>query len=638
MSFGNPLALWALLALAGLIVLDLLRQGTVATRWPGISRLWAGRDAVDLRTPATKPRARWLFWSGLVLVVLALAQPRFGAAEVPVDQTPREVLVALDLSRSMLARDVRPSRLEHAKLLVRGLLDKLAGERAGLALFASTSYLQIPLSEDYESISMLLPGLTPAAFPRSGTDFSAMLRTGLDAFSNLEGVQRYLVVLSDGESFNENWKPLLADYKKRGIHIVAVGVGTAGGAVIPGDNDAALRDPATGLEAITRFRSATMQALATETQGQYLEANTWTSLADVIRKLDAGVKKEAVTRKSDHLLVERYRWLLVPAVVLLWISFCGELPVRPATRRFAGGLPLEALRKGGAALAGSNAAASAAALLVLLAVWQPRLGAAPEEVHRAEQAASDLAEQQAAVEEDDDPSGRPAPVTRIGGMVSRRIAEILAKPAPSADDYTALVIDMMAYAENNLKARQRFPNSVIEDALAAIDRGAALDAQGGDWTSFRTELVKFHAANNSPWKLAQADAAGKSDLATGFDPDHDIQTNGQGSGGVASSDPAERQAMEEMKRKIGQNAAFGTMGDERKKPAGSAFDEAPPPPPDSHLVGGHNHEEEHEIEAHPELVLPLQRLALVRAQDTPAKLFQMLEGTDNSPLLQGPEW
>lgn len=635
MSFGQPQSLWLLLALAVLAAFDLLRQGTVAARWPGISRLWASRHTIDLRTPAATPRARWLFWSGLALLILALAQPRVGPADVPVEQSPREVLIALDLSRSMLARDVRPSRLEHAKLLVRGLLDKLAGERAGLALFASSSYLQIPLSEDYGSIATLLPGLTPAAFPRSGSDFAAVLRTGLEAYSTDDGVRRSLVILSDGEAFNEAWKPLLAEYRKRGIRIVGVGLGTAGGAVIPGENDAALRDPATGLEAITRARPATLQAFAAETQGQYVEANTWTNLADVIRRLDAGVKPKAATKKSDHLLVERYRWLLAPAVVLLWFSFCRELPVRPATRRLAGDVPSEALAKGGAMPGGAQAAATAAALLVLAAICHPRLLGAPEEVHRAEQAAGDLAEQEAAMEEDD--SDRPAPVARIGSMVSRRIKEILANPNASSDDYAALVIDLMAYAENNQKARLRFPNSVIEDALAAAARGEALNPQGGDWAAFRAGLEKFRAANNTPWKLAQADGAGKSDLTTGFDPEHDMQTNGLGNGGIPS-DPAAQQALAELRKKIGQNAAFGVMDDGKKKPAASAFDEPPPPAPDAQVVGGHDHEEEQELDAHPELVLPLQRLALVRAQDTPAKLFQMLEGTDNFTLREGPEW
>ncbi len=627
MNFALPQFLWLLLLVAAGAALEVFRQGKVATRWPGVSWLWAHRHTLDLRSPVTGTRARWLYWSGLALLVLALARPRYGAAEVPVEPAPREVLVALDLSRSMLARDVRPSRLEHGKLLIRGLLDKLAGDRVGLALFASSAYLQIPLSEDYEAIATLLPGLNPGAFPRSGSDFAAVLRTGLEAFSTGDGVRRTLVIVSDGEAFNEAWKPLLADYRKRGIRIVGVGLGTAAGAVIPAENDAALRDPATGLEVITRARPQTLQAFAAETHGQFIEANAWTNLADLVRKLDADIEVQAATKPSDHLLVERYRWLLAPAVLLLWLSFCRELPVRPAQRRQIGIVP---------GLSAGVVAATGAALVALVALLPPRLLAAPEEVHRAEQAASDQAEQQAAAAAEEDEAGRPAPVTRIGGMVGRRIQEMLANPQASSDDYAALVIDFMAYAENTLKARQRFPNSVVDDALAAAAKGERLNPRGGDWGAFRSELERYRAANNSPWKFASADAAGKSDLATGFDPEHDLQTNGQGNGGIAS-DPAAQQALAELRRNVGRNSAFGGMGESREKRAASPFD-VPPPPADAQLVGGRQEEQERELEAHPELVLPLQRLALVRAQDTPAKLFQMLEGTDNSTFREGPEW
>jgi Ca-activated chloride channel family protein len=523
----------------------------------------------------------------------------------------------------MLARDVRPSRLDQAKLLTRGLLDKLAGEHVGLVLFSSSAYLQVPLSEDYETISTLLPTLSPSAFPRSGSDFTAMLKAGLESFSTNDGVQRYLVVLSDGEAFNESWKPLLATYRERGIHIVSAGIGTTTGAVIPGADEVALRDPVSGLEVITRFRPATLEAFATETKGQYLEASTWVSLSEAIRRLDMGEKKKGVTRKDEHLLVERYRWLLLPAFVLLWWSFTRELPVRPAQRRMtrkAEDLPV-------IGTAGGRVVASVIFVFVAMTAVKPDLWA-----HDPEPTTSDMAEQQA---QDDDPD-KPTPMTRIGSMVGRRISEILANPKANSDDYAALVIDMMAFAENQLKARQRFPNSVIEDALAAAAHGEKLAPEGGDWARFRKELTAMREANSSPWKLAAADAAGKSDLTTGFDPDHDMQTNGKGNGGVAS-DPGAQQALDDLKKKIGQNAAFGAMGNEKKSVAAN-FDEPPPPPSDAQVIGGKHEEEEHEIEAHPELVLPLQRLALVRAQDTPAKLFQMLEGNDTNTFREGPEW
>lgn len=624
MKFGQPYALWLLALIGVLVVIDILRRGSLATLWPKVGRLWAGRHSVDLHTPTVKPRPRWLFWSGLTLVVLALAQPRFGKADLPDDETPREVLIALDLSRSMLARDVRPSRLEHAKVLVRGMLDKFAGEHAGLVPFAGSAYLQLPLSPDYEILTSFLPDLSPDAFPKGGSDFTAMLKTALESYSSEEGVQRFLVVLSDGEAFNESWKPLLAQFKSRRIHIISVGIGTTGGAVVPGPNQTSVKDPITGREVISRLNPATLKAFADGTDGRYVDAAAWANLSDVIRRLAATEEKSAARRKDEHRLVERYHWALVPALALLWLSFIRELPVRPAQRKLARGTPATTTMP---ELARRAATASVLILVSLLALDSAKLRA-----HDPEPVSSDAAEQES---ETDDPD-RPTPMTRIGSMVGQRITEMLAKGQPSSDDYTALVIDMMAFAENNLKARQRFPNSVLDDALVAIDQGRSINVDGGDWDRFRTELAQMREANNSPWKLAVPDSAGKSDLTTGFDPDHDMQTNGRGSGGVAS-DPGAQRALDDLKKKVAKNAAFGAMSDEAKKRA-AVFAEPPPPPPDAQMVGGQQAQQEQEIEAHPELVLPLQRLALVRAQDMPAKLFRMLDGDDQTVLREGPDW
>jgi len=627
MTFGAPGFLLLLIPLAALAARDGLRQSSAAARWPGIARLWAGRREIDLRTPAERARVRWLFWSGLALLAAALAQPRYGAAQVPAERTPREVLIALDLSRSMLARDLRPSRLDQAKLLARALLDKLAGERAGLVLFAGSAYLQLPLSEDYAAITALLPELSPAAFPKGGSDFGAMLRTGLDSFSADDGVPRTLVLLSDGEAFNDQWKPLLDDYRKRGIRILAVGLGTATGAVIPGPDDTTVKDPRTGREVITRAQPGVLQAFAAATAGRYVDGDSWINLADAVRRLDSVRDQPRGFRRDERRLTERYAWLLVPALALLWLSFCRELPVRPAQRRLAGAL----VAPGRPAAPAPAAAAAAVSALLFVLACQPFLRAQP--AAEPEPAPSDLAEQQAEI---DDPD-KPTPMTRIGGMVGRRIEEMLRSGRRSSDDYAALVIDIMAFAENNLKARQRFPNSVIEDALAAAAAGEALDRAGADWARFRRDLAAMHEANNSPWQVTGPDAAGRADMETGFDPEHDMKTNGRGSGGSAPSDPAARQALDELKRKVAQNSAFGTMTD-GPRPQAASYDEAPPPSPDDQVVGGRREDEIHEAEAHPELVLPLQRLALVRAEDLPAKLYQMLEGHDPNPLREGPDW
>ncbi|MBC7368252.1 MAG: VWA domain-containing protein [Undibacterium sp.] len=607
MNFGLPHALWLLPVVAALALLDGLRQGAVAGRWPGITRLWAGRDHVDLNVFIKPPRVRWRFWSGLALMIVALASPRWGPVDVPLEDQPKEVLIALDLSRSMAARDVRPSRLDHAKLLVQGLLDKLAGERAGLVLFAGTAYLQLPLSVDYDILAGLLPNLSPDYFPQGGTNYDAMLRTSLAAFSQAEGVERILVVLSDGEAFDDQWKCALAQLQKRGVHIIALGVGTSAGGVIPLGAGSVVKD-VSGSEVVTKLKPATLEEMAKVTGGVYMAAPSWVSAADLLKRVVSTAKKTTAFKKDETRRVERYQWALVPALVFLALSFWRELPVQPRAR----GLRLPAAKATVRGRSTPGAGATVAGLMLLLTVGL----------------AQDLAE----MEDTNGPASR-TPMATLGAMVGKRIEQILAKPKPESFDWVSLTIDMIAYMENTLKARQRFPLSVADDARRAIDLGESIEKAGGDWDKLRADVAVLVRADKEPWKTARPDAAGKSELPPGFDPDHDMkESNGRGGPGVAS-DPNATAGVDDTKEKFSASSAFGEMETGKRN-----LTPPPPLPSDMQLVGNEKTAADIEREEHPELILPLQKLDHVRSQDAPAKLFQMLEGTRRDLVPQGPDW
>jgi Ca-activated chloride channel family protein len=611
MSLGQPHALWWLLLIAALALLDGMRQGVVAARWPGIMRLWAGRERVDLAVTIKPPRVRWRFWLGLALLVVALAGPRYGFVDVPVGQQPQEVMIALDLSRSMLARDVKPSRLDHAKLLIQGLLDKLSGERVGLVLFAGTAYLQLPLSVDYDILAGLLPNLSPDYFPQGGTNFRAMLETSLAAYSPNAGVPRVLVVLSDGEAFDDAWKPLAAQLKQRGVRLVTLGIGTSAGAVIPLGRDGVVRD-ATGVEVVTKLKAATLEAMAKATDGLYAPAPSWVNVVDLLKRVGTAESKATAFVQDQTRRVDRYAWALVPALVLLALSFWRELPVRPRARDVR--LPVAK------SVAARPRAAWVAGLATLSLVSLVFVGYA----------------QDAAENEDPNSPAARTPMATLGAMVGRRIEQILAKPKPDSFDCVSLAIDLIAYMENNLKARQRFPISVPDDALRAVALGETLDRAGGDWPKLRADIDALARANREPWKTARPDAAGKTTLTPSFDPAHDmIESNGRGGVGFNPSDPnAASGEPDEAKTKFAANSAFGSLAANSAAP-----NPGPPlPPSDMQVVGNERTAADQEREEHPELILPLQKLDHVRSQDAPAKLFQMLEGTRHDLVSSGPDW
>ena len=241
MTFATPQLFWLLLIPVAVLVWELTRaRRTAAVGQPKILRAEAGSDSLQLSTfnsqsstSAASRRPRLWLCFGLSLAVLALARPQYGRIDEPVFDQSREILLAVDLSRSMLTPDVKPSRLERAKLLIQSLLERLAGERIGLVVFSGTAFLQSPLSADYEILREFLPNLGPDYLPEGGTNYTALVQTALAAFKQSGSADRFLIVLSDGEATDDTWKAAAAELKKKNIRVLALGIGTAAGAMIP---------------------------------------------------------------------------------------------------------------------------------------------------------------------------------------------------------------------------------------------------------------------------------------------------------------------------------------------------------------------------------------------------------------------
>ncbi len=333
MSFHSPHLLWLLGPLVLLFSWELARHtARAAATWPKIARAWAGAFDVSLgsrhTTAETRPRI-WL-WFGLAFCIVALARPQWGTAEEQVFDQSREVLIAVDLSKSMLAQDVKPSRLDRSKLLIQSLLDGLKGERLGLVLFAGTAFLQSPLSADYEILREFLPSMNPEYLPEGGSNYQAMLEASVQAFGT-STADRYLIVLSDGESTSEDWKGLTDTLKQKGIRVIGLGIGTAQGAFIP-DNAGGFVKDERGAVVLSRLNSSTLQELAQVTGGAYTDASAWIDLPALLKKTVEAGRKGDFSEKNAARKIERYQWFLAPGLLLLLISYWAEFPVRPRER------------------------------------------------------------------------------------------------------------------------------------------------------------------------------------------------------------------------------------------------------------------------------------------------------------------
>lgn len=555
MTFSHPHAFWLLAVLAGAALLDRVKRETNQLACPRIPRLRAHATSIDFPKEQTRREFRWRLWLGCALLVVALAGPRLGYVREADEKGSREVVVAFDLSRSMLARDVKPSRLDHAKLLTSALISRAAGDRIGLVLFSSSAYLQLPLSNDYDILAEMLPNLAPDYFPVSGTNYGAMLKSALTAFGTTGNAERYLVVLSDGEAFDQEWRTFIPELKQRGIHVIGLGVGTPGGSLIP-EGNRAIRD-ANGLEVLTRLEPATLQALANETGGSYHRADTYVDINALLSAPISADANAASFKLSQTRMVERYRWALVPAIILLALSFWRDFPVHPSMRL----VRLPATPRAKSTL---RPGAVAAALVVVAITLAPPLRSQDEDEQQKEQS-----------------ENANTPMRSLANLVTQRISGMLASPAPNANDCVSLVIDIVNYCEQMLRAHQRFPVSIIDDAHRAINWGEQMEPAGGDWPKLRATLDELLKADTEPWKTTRPDAAGKVAMKLGYDPATEMKEDRRASRGGA---------VEEVT-----NAA--------------------------------------------DLALPLLKLDQVRRQDQPARLFQMLEGKNRQLApITAPQW
>lgn len=612
MNFHSLHLLWLLLPLLLMFSFDLARRvGGGATRWPKIARAWAGAFDVSLgsrhSTAETRPRI-WL-WFGLAFCVIALARPQWGVIEEKVFDQSREVLIAVDLSRSMLAEDVKPSRLERSKLLITSLLDSLKGERVGLVLFAGTAFLQSPLSADYEILREFLPALGPAYLPEGGSNYKSMLETSIQAFGT-STADRYLIILSDGESTEEGWKELGDALKTKGIRVIGLGIGTAQGSFIP-DGSGAFAKDVRGAVVLSRLESGTLQHLAQTTGGAYADASSWVDLPGLLRTTVEAGRKGEFSEKNTARLIERFQWFLAPGLLLLLLSFWTEFPVRPRERA----LPLGAGKARNAERGTQNPKLRSSATVAALAAF---LWLSAFSIPHSAQA-------QAAPSTDD----------TLAKPLTATVARLADKDDIAAKDFAELAQATITFGQRLKTGQQPAPEGVVRDGLAAVDRGEKLDAKAADWPRLREELEALLEKPEPPKQDQQQQQDQNQDQQQ--QKNDQQQKQDQQNKDQQQQDQQQSDQQQQQQQQNEQQEAFGDMKEqENQEQQGEEHDQPPPPQPQTQKVGGQKEKKEEQLD--PTLAVPLQKLDQVRNQDSPAKLQQLMQGQQQKPSKKGKDW
>ena len=273
-------------------------------------------------SPARRRLKRTLFVLGLACLFIAMARPEWGNHWVELKHRGIDILLAFDVSRSMLSPDIKPNRLQRAKLAVRDFAAKLDGDRIGLIPFAGTSFLMCPLTTDYDAFTSSLDALDTETIPKGGTNIGGVIRDALQILAK-ETNYKILVLITDGEDLSQDALAAAQLAKKEKMVIYTVGVGTKQGELIPlGDNSGKFVKDISGKFVTSRLDEKTLTALAQATGGIYVPLGTMGQGLDTIyqHKL-ALIPKEEHAQRKRKVPIERFQWPLGAALLFFCADF-----------------------------------------------------------------------------------------------------------------------------------------------------------------------------------------------------------------------------------------------------------------------------------------------------------------------------
>lgn len=273
--FENPDYLW-LLMLVPLLVSAWVLNRLTATRK---IRSAGDRDLVaGLMPEASRLRQGFKFILQLVAFILAVflvARPQFGSKLTDIKRRGVEIIIALDVSNSMLAEDIQPNRLERAKQSISRLVDELEHDKIGLIVFAGDAYTQIPVTTDYISAKMFLSSINPGIVPKQGTAISSAIELGVNSFSPKLDESKALIIITDGENHEKDPVKSAELALEKGVVIHTIGIGSEEGVPIPvitGGRRDYLKDNE-GNTVITKLDDSVLKEIALKTGGKYVRAS-----------------------------------------------------------------------------------------------------------------------------------------------------------------------------------------------------------------------------------------------------------------------------------------------------------------------------------------------------------------------------
>ena len=297
LRFEDPIYLWMLLIIP---ILVLMRFIVWRKRKRNLRKFGDPSLLKEMMPDVSKYRPTikfCLLLSAITILIFMIARPQVGSKILHEKREGIEVLIALDISNSMLAQDVIPSRLEKSKLLIEDLVDHFTNDKVGLVVFAGDAFVQLPITNDYVSAKMFLQNINPSLITTQGTDLARAISLSQSCFTQREHIGRAIIVITDGEDHEGGALEAAREAYKKGINVFILGVGTSKGAPIPDGNGGYLKDNS-GQTVLSALNEQMCQQVAKAGNGVYIHVDNTSDaqerLNKELSKLQSGISDTVV--------------------------------------------------------------------------------------------------------------------------------------------------------------------------------------------------------------------------------------------------------------------------------------------------------------------------------------------------------
>jgi Ca-activated chloride channel family protein len=323
-KLDNPYLLWLLLLLPLMVVLYYINR-----RWQQKARkTYAGSEHLDHIIPRIskrKPIIKFgLYGFAYFLLIIGIANPQMGTKLEEVKREGVDIVIALDVSNSMMAEDYKPNRLERAKRAIEKLVDNLKSDRIGIIVFAGEAYIQLPLTSDYSAAKLFTTNISTEIVPTQGTAIGKAIEKCVSSLSHDKTKNRAIIIISDGENHEDDAAKAAEEAFDQGIIVHAIGMGSVQGSPIPiykGRNQVGYRSDKSGNTVVSRLDENKLKEITSEGNGVYVRAtNTSTGLSSIFNEINKMEKKEYETKQYTD-FEDRFQPFLALTLIILLIEF-----------------------------------------------------------------------------------------------------------------------------------------------------------------------------------------------------------------------------------------------------------------------------------------------------------------------------